>query len=120
MAGSYCRLNLQKPINQTHRVLFSGLTIACDSKQLSALALIHVIIGFYRRISEKTYQPKCVGQVVGFETLALCISLKSIQMCTYFCRGLVAGYCLYLEEIPFETVIRFLIDLVSHISLLWA
>ena len=55
--------------------------------------------GKYRRISRMTYQPKCVGKITHFETLTLCISLNSSQMCTHFCKDLVTGYfCLYLVK----------------------
>ena len=33
-----------------------------------------------------TYQP---GKMADFETLILCISLNSSQICTYFCKDLV-------------------------------
>ena len=52
-----------------------------------------------RQISQMTYQPKSVaGKMAEFETLTLCISLKSSQMCTYFCKNLIKGYCLYLAK----------------------
>ena len=38
----------------------------------------------YRRISPMTYQPKSVGKMTDFETLTLCISLNSRQICTIF------------------------------------
>ena len=35
-----------------------------------------------------TYQPKIEGKMADFETLILCISLSSSEMCTYFCEYL--------------------------------
>ena len=57
-----------------------------------------VISVCYGPISERTYHPKSVGKVADFETLTLCIFLNSSQMCTYFCKDLVAGYYLYLVK----------------------
>ena len=65
-------------------------------------------VTWYRRISKMTYQPKTVGKMAGFETLTFCISQNSSQMCTYFCKDLFTGYCLYLVKIRFPTVVRFL------------
>ena len=76
--------------------------------------------GFIRQISLMTYQPKSVGKMADFETLTLCISLNSSQMCSYVCKHLVTGYCLYLLKFWFPAVIRFQIDFVTHTLLLWA
>ena len=51
-----------------------------------------------RRISLMPYQSKSLGKTTDFVTLTLCISLTSNKMCTYFCKDLVTGYCLYLVE----------------------
>ena len=48
----------------------------------------------YRRISQMTYHPKIVGKMADFETLILCISLNSSQMCTNLRNDIVTGYCL--------------------------
>ena len=45
-----------------------------------------------------TYQAKSVSKMAEFETLILCISLNTSQMCTYFHRDLNTGYCLYLVK----------------------
>ena len=45
-----------------------------------------------------TYQPKCADEMADAETLIFCISLNSNQICTYFCKDLVTGYCLHLIE----------------------
>ena len=63
------------------------------------------------------YQATSVGKMADFETLTLCISLNSRQMCAYFCKDLAAGYCLDLVK---KTVIRFDIDFATHTLLLWA
>ena len=36
--------------------------------------------------------------MADFETLTLCISLNSSQMCTYFCKELGSGYYLQLVK----------------------
>ena len=43
-----------------------------------------------------TFQHKSVGKMADVETLTLCVSLNSNQMCTYFYKDLVTGYFLYL------------------------
>ena len=43
-------------------------------------------------------QPKSVGKMADSETLTHCISLNSIQMCTYFWKDLVTGYCVVLVK----------------------
>ena len=55
-----------------------------------------------------TYQPKSVGKMADFETLALCISLISSQICIYFWKDLVTGYYLYLVTIPIPNCYQFL------------
>ena len=42
-----------------------------------------------------TYQSEGVDKMVDFETFTLCISLNSSQMCAYFRKEFVTGYCLY-------------------------
>ena len=42
------------------------------------------------------YQPKSVDKMTDFEKLTLCIRMNSSQMCAYFCKDVVTGYCLYL------------------------
>ena len=37
-----------------------------------------------------------VGKMADFETLNLCMSLSSSQMCTYFCNDFITAYCLHL------------------------
>ena len=56
----------------------------------------YLVILPHRGISQMTYQPMSVGKISDFETLTFCVSLNSNQMCTYFCKDLVTGYCLYL------------------------
>ena len=41
---------------------------------------------------------KSVGKMADFETSIFYTSLNSGQMCTYFCKDLVTGYCLYLVK----------------------
>ena len=41
---------------------------------------------------------KSADKMVNFETLTLCMSLNSSQICTYFCKDLVRGFCLYLVK----------------------
>ena len=36
--------------------------------------------------------------MADFQTLNLCISLNLSHMCTYFCKDLLTGYCLYLVK----------------------
>ena len=36
--------------------------------------------------------------MADFETFILCVSWNSSQMCTYFCKDLVTGYCLCLVK----------------------
>ena len=47
-----------------------------------------------------THQPKSVGRVLvaDFETLTPSICINSSQMCTYFCKDFVTGYCLYMVK----------------------
>ena len=51
--------------------------------------------------------PINAGKMADYETLTLCVFPNSSQMCTYFCKDLVIGYCLYLAKIRFPTIIRF-------------
>ena len=45
-----------------------------------------------------TYQPKSEGKMADLETLTVCTSLNSSQVCASFCRDLVTGFCLYLVK----------------------
>ena len=67
-------------------------------------------------ISQNMYQPKSVDKMADFEALTLCIFLNSSQMCTYFCKDLVTGYCLYFIKIRLPTVISSQIDFISQTS----
>ena len=61
-----------------------------------------------RQISQMMCQTRSVDKMAEFETSTLCISLKSIQiMCTYVCKDLVTGHCLYLAQNLIPTVICF-------------
>ena len=66
------------------------------------------------------YQSKSVGKMADFETLTLCISLNSSQMCTYFCKDSVTEYCPYLARNSIATVIHFRTDFITHTLLLLA
>ena len=65
-----------------------------------------------------TYQPKCTGKMADYENLTLYIFLNSSQMCTYFCKDIVIGYCLYLAENSILN--RYQIDFITHTLSLWA
>ena len=41
---------------------------------------------------------KSVDKMADFETLTLCISLNSSQMCTYFCKDLVTECCPHIVK----------------------
>ena len=58
--------------------------------------------------------PESVFKMAGFESLILCISPNSSQMCTYFCKDLVTGYFLSLAKNSIRNRFSFQIDFTTH------
>ena len=89
------------PIRKKIPKIYTGIPINClltEAIRVRPLwsAIFSLIL--YGRTLQMMYQPRSVGKMADFETLAHCISLNSSQMCTYFCKDYVTGCCLYLVK----------------------